>query len=286
MHEKQDLKGIKTRKDRKGKERNIEVLSFGTEQSAQAGIEEQYTATKLGQSNQENTPRAESKKEQNMANQVVKKYYACKAEDHEIEDCKKSINILLTYTDSRYTNTREMKEKMEQYGTVISIRNRKSEYEKTQKESMVCFATEAEAKRAMADIKHNYLQEGWDAEIYHRKKQTCAEPKIVRRGTDNNITEDPPVIEENISNKNKMTQSEEGRKSLGQGKTCYACNSTEQIKECTKKRNIIVKYKERGYTYSERELKKMMEEYGKVKSIKSRKSSYGSSLKESMSMML
>ena len=37
-----------------------------------------------------------------------------------------------------------------------------------------------------------------------------------------------------------------------------------------------------GYTYSERELKHMMEEYGKVKYIKSRKSSYGSSFNESM----
>ena len=42
---------------------------------------------------------------------------------------------------------------MEQYGTVISIRNRKSEYEKTQKESTVCFATEAEARRKMIDKK-------------------------------------------------------------------------------------------------------------------------------------
>ena len=39
---------------------------------------------------------------------------------------------------------------------------------------------------------------------------------------------------------------------------------------------------EREYTYSERESKEMMEEYGKVKSIKSRKSSYGSSFDESM----
>ena len=40
---------------------------------------------------------------------------------------------------------------MEQYGTAISIRNsRKRKYEKMQKETMVCFATEAEAKRAMA----------------------------------------------------------------------------------------------------------------------------------------
>ena len=42
-----------------------------------------------------------------------------------------------------------MKEKMEQYGTVISIRRRKREDKKTQKESMVCFSTESEAKRAM-----------------------------------------------------------------------------------------------------------------------------------------
>ena len=41
---------------------------------------------------------------------------------------------------------------------------------------MVCFETEAEAKRAMIDIKYNYLQEKWDAEIYQRKKQTYTEP--------------------------------------------------------------------------------------------------------------
>ena len=90
----------------------------------------------------------------------MKQCCACKAEDHEIKDCKKRRNILLRYTDRRYTNTREMKEEMEQYRTVISIKNRKSEYEKTQKESTVCVATEAEAKRAIADIKYNYLQEG------------------------------------------------------------------------------------------------------------------------------
>ena len=147
---------------------------------------------------------------------------------------------------------------------------------------MVRFATEVEAKRAMTDIKYNYLQEGWDAEIYQRKKQTYTEPNIVRKGTDNNITEDPPRTEQNISN-NKMTPRDEGRNSLAQDKKCYACNSSEhQIKECTKKINITVKYKEREYTYSETELKEMMKEYGKVKSIKSRKSSYGSSFKESM----
>ena len=84
-----------------------------------------------------------------------------------------------------------------------------------------------------------------------------------RKGTDNNITEHPPRIEQSIS-KNKITQTGEGRKSLVQDKKCYACNSSEhQIKECTKKRNILVKYKERGYTYGEREWKEMVKENGK-----------------------
>ena len=285
--EKEGLLGINIKKDRKGKEGKIAVLSFGTEESAQTAIAEinkieQYTAKKLAQNNRENTSRADSTKEQNMANQAVKQCCACKTEDHEIKDCKKRINILLRYTDSRYTISREMKEKTDQYGTVISIRNKKSEYDKTQKESMVCFATEAEAKRAMTDIKYNYLQEGWHAEIYLRKKQAYIEPSKVRKRNDNNITDDQPRIGRNISN-NKMAQSDEGKNSLAQGKKRYACNSSEhQIKESTKKRNILVKYKERGYTYSERELKEMMEEHGKVKNIKSRKSSYGSSFNESM----
>ena len=40
--------------------------------------------------------------------------------------------MLLRYTDSRYTNTREVKEKMEHYGT-ISIRNRKMNMRKHKK---------------------------------------------------------------------------------------------------------------------------------------------------------
>ena len=57
-----------------------------------------------------------------MANQVVKQCYACKAEDHEIKDSKKRINILLRCTDSRYTSTREMKEKVWPYGRLIIIK--------------------------------------------------------------------------------------------------------------------------------------------------------------------
>ena len=114
LHEKDNLQSINIRKDRKGKEGNIAVLSFGTEESAQAAIgeinkTEQYTVKKLAQTNCKNMSRPESAKKQNMTNQAVKLCYACKAEDHEIKDCKKRRNILLRYTDSRYTNTREMK---------------------------------------------------------------------------------------------------------------------------------------------------------------------------------
>ena len=105
----------------------------------------------------------------------------------------------------------------------ISIRNRKSEYEKIQKESMVCFAIEPETKRAVTDIKYNYLQEGWDVEMYQRNKQIYTEPTTFKKGTGNNITEDPPRTEQNISD-NKITQSDEGKNSLAQDEKCYTCN--------------------------------------------------------------
>lgn len=42
------------------------------------------------------------------------------------------------------------------------------------KEKKKCsiFATESEAKGPKADTKHNYLHEGWNAEMYANKKQT------------------------------------------------------------------------------------------------------------------
>ena len=135
------LQGINIRKNRKGKEGDVEVLSFRTEESVQAAIREinkreQYTTEKLAQTNQENMSRTESTKEQNMTKQAVKLCYACKEEDHEIKDGKKKREILFGYTDTRYTNTKEMKERMEQYGTVVSIRNRKSKYDKKRKKKV------------------------------------------------------------------------------------------------------------------------------------------------------
>ena len=67
---------------------------------------------------------------------------------------------------------------------------------------MVRFATEAQAKRTLSDIKRNYLHERWDAEIYQSKKQLYTEPNTVRKGTEYSSTEDPPRIEQNNSNKN------------------------------------------------------------------------------------
>ena len=47
------------------------------------------------------------------------------------------------------------------------MRNRKSEYEKTQKESMVCFVTEAEASNG----RYKAQLPRWYAEIYHSKNK-------------------------------------------------------------------------------------------------------------------
>ena len=51
LHEKEDLQGINISKDRKGKEGNIAVLSFGTEESAQAAIGETNTQKNTQQRN-------------------------------------------------------------------------------------------------------------------------------------------------------------------------------------------------------------------------------------------
>ena len=57
---------------------------------------------------------------------------------------KRGENIVLRYAGSKHISLEEMREKMEQYETVIIITKR--EDEKTQKEGMVYFATESEAK--------------------------------------------------------------------------------------------------------------------------------------------
>ena len=60
-------------------------------------------------------------------------------------------------------------------------------------------------------------------------------------GREQTITEDPSRTEQNISNKNNITQINKGRKSLAQDKTCYGCNCTEyKISKCTKKMHIVV----------------------------------------------
>ena len=68
----------KAKRELEKQEGNIAVLSFGTEESAEVVIgeinkTEQYTQA---HTNQENMSREESKKDQNMANQGVKQYYA------------------------------------------------------------------------------------------------------------------------------------------------------------------------------------------------------------------
>ena len=51
LHKKEDLQSIKIRKDRKGKQGNIAVLSFGTEKSVQAAIGESIVQNNTQQRN-------------------------------------------------------------------------------------------------------------------------------------------------------------------------------------------------------------------------------------------
>lgn len=70
---------------------------------------------------------------------------------------------------------------------------------------------------------------------------------------------------------------------MTQDQTCSTFYSTEhQIKECTKEKNILVKCKGKWYTFNKRELKEIMGEYGKLKSVRSRKIDYGRSFNENI----
>ena len=126
------------------------------------------------------------------------------------------------------TQVKEKKVKMEQYGIVRSIRNGKSKHEKIQKESMVCFATVSEAKRAMTDIEHNCtMKDGVQKFTRVKKKQKYTESNTVRRETDNNSRGPPrPLDCENHRGIKLITRLRVGLSHLREWKLKYSFQDT------------------------------------------------------------
>ena len=132
------------------------------------------------------------------------------------------------------------------------MRVRQDKYGRKSNIGMACLATKEQAKLA---IKMLNKTKQYVANEYKHKKQT------------NNLNN-------NTKEKDKRYKKPVEEKQLQETKTCYACGSKEHlIKTCKKNTNLFVTNEE-WPDISEEELKYYLEEYGKVKSIKTRRNRY------------
>ena len=170
--------------------------------------------------------------------------HACGSEKHEIKDCESKRNIYIIDLERNQIIEHKLKKELEKYGV------RKGKYGRKNNIGMACLATKEQEKLAtkMLNKTKQYV-----ASEYTHKMQT------------NNLTN-------NTKEKDKRYKKPVEEKQ--QTKTCSACGSKEHlIKTCKKNTNLIATNEEWPYI-SEEELKYYLEEYGKVKKIKTRRNRY------------
>ena len=118
---------------------------------------------------------------------------------------------------------------------------------------MKCYETEMEAQRTITEIN---ICKGWTREEYMTNKGTRTRNQFKER-TNTSSRE----IETEENDKERANQS-----GIKDERTCYAYSTKgHKIKDCQNKLNIFITFKE---NLSSKELKRIMEEYGTVKSIK------------------
>ena len=178
--------------------------------------------------------------------------HACGSEKNEIKDCESKRNIYIIDLERNQIIEHKLRKELEKYGEVKSMRVRQDKYGRKSNIGMACLATKEQAKLA---IKMLNKTKQYVANEYKHKKQT------------NNLNN-------NTKEKDKRYKKPVEEKQLQETKTCYACGSKEHlIKTCKKNTNLFVTNEE-WPDISEEELKYYLEEYGKVKSIKTRRNRY------------
>ena len=149
----------------------------------------------------------------------------------------------------------ELKNIMAEYGKIKSLKVIHHQNGETENRAMICYETEMEAQRAIAEINR---YKGWRAETYITNKVTISRNQFKHR-TDTSSRE--TETEENDREKTNQSGIKDER-------TCYACGTKgHKIKDCESKLNIFITFKENS---SSKELKRIIEEYGTVKSIKTK----------------
>ena len=127
---------------------------------------------------------------------------------------------------------------------------------------MIYYKTEMEAQRAIKEINR---YKGWRIEKYIANKaaRTIEGDQFKER---TNASSRETETEENDSEKANQSRIKDER-------TCYACGTKgHKTKDCESKFNLFITFKE---NLSSEELKRIMEEYGIVKSIKIKEAQTG-----------
>ena len=154
----------------------------------------------------------------------------------------------------------ELQNIMTEYGKIKSIKVIHHQNGVTENRAMICYETEKEAQRTITKINR---YKGWTAEKYITNKATRTRNQFKER---TNTSSREKETEEN--DREKINQS-----GIKDERTCYTCGTKEhKIKDCESKLNIFITFKE---NLSSEELKRIMEEYGIVKSIKIKEAQTG-----------
>ena len=145
-------------------------------------------------------------------------------------------------------DVKELQNIMAEYGKIKSIKVFHHQYGGAENRAMICYETEMEAQRSIAEINR---YKGWRAEKYKTNKATGTANKLKGR---THISSRETETEEKDREKTNQTKIKDER-------TCYACGT----KEHKSKLNIFITFKE---NLSSQDLRRIMEEDGTVKSIK------------------
>ena len=173
--------------------------------------------------------------------------------EHQIKDCNTDRNIFVRYSRDDTMDVHEMQNTIVEYGNIKSIEVIPHQNGRIENRAIICYETEMEAQRAITEINR---YKGWRAEKYITNKATRTRNQFKER---TNTSSRETETEEN--DREKTSQSV-----IKDEETCYTYGTKgHKIKDCESKLNIFITFKE---NLSPEELKRIMEEYGTVKSIK------------------
>ena len=145
----------------------------------------------------------------------------------------------------------QLQEITKKYGKVIDQEIRKDGKEKVGNIAVVIFSTKYSAEKAITGINKTN--------------------KYIARKYEYETNSEVLLIQET----NQEKQSTELQNQKLHPVECYACGSSNHIlKDCNKKYNIYVSYREEE-TLNETEMRQIMEEYGKVKKVRIKRDRYG-----------